>query len=77
VSMNLVDLDQTGLEAACLEVRDLARREQTDVASVEVVGLVPGAELDRCSDEFRAWARLDAEITIEARVGRGNPVVGG
>ena len=77
VSMNLVDLDRTGLEAACLEVRDLARREHTDVVSVEVVGLVPGAELDRCSDEFRAWARLDAEITIEARVGRGNPVAGG
>jgi glutamate formiminotransferase len=77
VSMNLVDLDQTGIEDACLEVRELARREHTDVESVEVVGLVPAAELDRCSDEFRAWARLDAEITIEARVGRGNPVVGG
>ncbi len=71
VSMNLVDLDRTGIERACLGVRDLARQEHTDVASVEVVGLVPRAELDRCSGEFLTWAALDASATIEARVGRG------
>ena len=52
VSMNLVDLDRTGIEAACLEVRRLARSEGTDVDSVELVGLVPRRDLDRCSDEF-------------------------
>ena len=41
VSMNLVALDRTGIEDACLTVRELAHRERTDVASVEVVGLVP------------------------------------
>ena len=71
VSMNLVDLDRTGIEDACLDVRELARRERTDVASVEVVGLVPRADLDRCSDEFLAWARIDRSAAIEARVGRG------
>jgi glutamate formiminotransferase len=71
VSMNLVDLDRTGIEAACIEVRELARREHTGVASVELVGLVPRADLDRCSDEFRAWSGIDASAAIEARVGHG------
>ena len=53
VSMNLVDLDRTGIEDACLECGS-SRAASTDVASVEVVGLVPRAELDRCSDEFVA-----------------------
>ena len=69
VSMNLVDLDRTGIEDACLEVRERARREQTDVASVELVGLVPRNELDRCSDEFLQWADIDAGAAIEARIG--------
>ncbi len=71
VSMNLVDLDRTGIEAACLEVRELCRRQRTDVASVELVGLVPRRDLDLCSDEFLAWAGLDATAAIEARIGRG------
>ena len=70
VSMNLVDLDRTGIEDACLTVRELARREHTDVASVEVVGLIPRRELDRCSDEFLQWADIDATCAIEARIGR-------
>lgn len=71
VSMNLVDLDRTGIEEACLDVRELARREHTDVASVEVVGLVPRRDLDRCSDEFLTWADIDGSAAIEARVGHG------
>jgi glutamate formiminotransferase / 5-formyltetrahydrofolate cyclo-ligase len=71
VSMNLVDLDRTGIEDACLDVRELARRERTDVASVEVVGLVPRRDLDRCSDEFLTWANIDGTASIEARIGRG------
>ena len=69
--MNLVDLDRTGIEDACLEVRDLCRRERTDVASVELVGLVPRRDLDRCSDEFLQWAGIDATAAIEARIGHG------
>jgi glutamate formiminotransferase len=71
VSMNLFDLDHTGVQHACLHVRDLARRYGTDVASIELVGLIPRRDLDQCTDDFLRWSRLDTESTIEARVGRG------
>ncbi|MCU1430587.1 MAG: glutamate formiminotransferase [Actinomycetia bacterium] len=70
VSMNLIDLDRTGVEHACRRVRVLARQEKTDVAAVELVGLIPRRELDRCSDEFLAWSGLDAGAAIENRAGR-------
>ncbi len=68
VSMNLVDLDRTSLEEAVLHVRTLAIEERTDVTSVELVGLIPGSEINRCSSDFLRWSGLDAENTIEARV---------
>jgi glutamate formiminotransferase len=71
VSMNLFDLDRTGLQDACLHVRERAHKEHTDVAAVELVGLVPRRELDRCTDEFLQWSRIDATSAIEARVGIG------
>jgi glutamate formiminotransferase len=67
VSMNLVALERTGLESACAAVRDHAVAAGTDIAKVELVGLMPAAELDRCSDEFRAWSGISASSTIEAR----------
>jgi glutamate formiminotransferase len=71
VSMNLVDLQRTGIERACRTVRVAARKERTEVAGVELVGLVPRAELERCTDEFLEWSGLDASATIEARVRAG------
>ena len=68
VSMNLVDLAATGLEAACTAVRAEAQQRGVHVAAVELVGLVPGAELRRCSREFLDWAGLGPESTIEARL---------
>jgi hypothetical protein len=38
------------------------------VTRVELVGLLPAAELARCSDTFRTWAALDEHDTVEARV---------
>jgi glutamate formiminotransferase len=70
VSMNLTALWATGIEHACTEVRRLAHEAGADVARVEIVGLLPRAELDRCSDEFRAWAGLTDDQTIEGRLGR-------
>jgi glutamate formiminotransferase len=70
VSMNLVDLPRTGLERACVEVRALARAAGTEVADVELVGLVPAAELERCSAEFLRWSGIDSSVSIEARLRR-------
>lgn len=69
VSMNLVDLAATGIERACTEVRDRARVWEVPVTRVELVGLLPAAELARCSDAFRAWTGLAERDTVEARVG--------
>ena len=69
VSMNLVDLDATGLEPACIAVRDRARAARRATSTrVELVGLVPAAALAVCSAAFRAWSGISATETIEARV---------
>lgn len=70
VSMNLTDLAATGVEAACEAVRRAAVERGDEVTGVELVGLLPAAELDRCSGEFLAWSGLSAEVTIEARLGQ-------
>ena len=70
VSMNLVDLAATGLQQACDTVRSLARARGSDVARVELVGLLPASELARCDDEFRAWSGIGPDQTIEARLAR-------
>lgn len=68
VSMNLVDLAATGIEEAVACVIRVARREDTEVTGVELVGLVPAAELERCSPRFRSWTGLSENRTIEARL---------
>jgi glutamate formiminotransferase len=70
VSMNLVDLERTGLQDACEAVRTGAGRVGARVESVEVVGLVPASELARCDAAFLDWAALGPEQTIEDRVRR-------
>ncbi|HET9772370.1 MAG TPA: glutamate formiminotransferase [Acidimicrobiia bacterium] len=68
VSMNLVDLPATGVETACEAVRREAERHGRSVTTVELVGLLPAAELARCSAKFLAWAGLSPDRTIEARL---------
>jgi glutamate formiminotransferase len=65
VSMNLFDLEKTGIEAACQEVRRLSGGR---VVAVELVGLAPAGELDRLSPEFLAWSGIDLTASIEARL---------
>jgi glutamate formiminotransferase len=68
VSMNLVDLDATGLQRACDTVRAHARAHGADVARVELVGLLPTSEYARCDDAFLEWSGISASQTIEARL---------
>jgi len=70
VSMNLVALDETGVQETCELVRTHARAAGSDVARVELVGLVPAAELDRCDADFLEWSGLGPEQTIEWRLAR-------
>jgi hypothetical protein len=50
-------------------VRRLAYEGGADVERVELVGLLPAAELDRSSPEFRNWSGIGPDDTIEARLG--------
>ncbi len=68
VSMNLIDLAETGVEAACEAVRRGVAERGGEVSGVELVGLLPAAELERCSGEFLAWSGLSSDRTIEARL---------
>jgi hypothetical protein len=48
------------------------------VTEIEIVGLIPAAELARCGPAVRAAAHLDGRRTIEGRVPAGalaTPVV--
>jgi len=71
VSMNLTDLAVTGIEAACEAVRRAALERGGEVTTVELVGLLPASELERCSGEFLAWSGLSPDRTIEARMRTG------
>ncbi|MFZ4515892.1 MAG: glutamate formiminotransferase [Acidimicrobiia bacterium] len=68
VSMNLVDLSATGMQAACAEVADAAHERGVEVDRIELVGLMPWRELARCEPWFVEWAELTEHHTIEARV---------
>ncbi|MEX0663403.1 MAG: glutamate formiminotransferase [Acidimicrobiia bacterium] len=68
VSMNLVDLPVTGIEAAVSEVRRRAAKDDWEITKVEIVGLIPHAELERCTEEFRDWAEITEAVTIESRL---------
>lgn len=68
VSMNLVALERTSLQVAWRTVDALARDAGTFVERVELVGLVPAAELARCDDDFLVWSGLGPDDTIEGRL---------
>ena len=67
VSLNVTNLDATGVEEACAEVARAAGAEGADVARIELVGLMPRAALVECSPEFRRRAGLGDDQTIEGR----------
>jgi glutamate formiminotransferase len=74
VSMNVTELEATGVEAACDAVRHRVDARGARVTQVEWVGLVPEAEWARCSPAFRSSSGLDRSRTLEARLARvGRP----
>jgi glutamate formiminotransferase len=73
VSMNVTRLAACGVERACTAVRRLAYEGGADVDGVELVGLLPAAELERAGPEFLAWAGFGPDDTIESRLAARRP----
>lgn len=68
VSMNLVDLDATGMQPACSAVAAQAHDLGIEVARIELVGLVPLHEIERCEPWFLDWSGISPTVSVERRV---------
>lgn len=68
VSMNLVDLDRTGIEAACTEVERRVGAAGGRPGRIELVGLVPAAARDACSPRFLERSGITEAHTVEHAV---------
>jgi glutamate formiminotransferase len=68
VSMNLVNYEVTGMNAAYGAVRDEAARLGVEIASTEIVGLVPQNALDTSEEYFKKLERFDEDKVLENRI---------
>jgi len=68
VSMNLVNYEETGMTKAFLAVRAAADRVGVEIASTEIVGLVPEAALDRDAEYFALLEKFSEDKILEERL---------
>ncbi|HSS22662.1 MAG TPA: glutamate formimidoyltransferase [Pyrinomonadaceae bacterium] len=68
VSMNLVNYEVTGMTLAYAAVRAEAERLGVEIASTEIVGLVPEKALDREAEYFQKLENLTADKILENRL---------
>ena len=68
VSMNLVNYEVTGLQAAYEAVRTQAEMLGVEIAGTEIVGLVPRKALDKNAEWFQKLETVSEGIVIEDRV---------
>jgi glutamate formiminotransferase len=68
VSMNLVNFEETGMTAAYQAVRREADRLGVEIASTEIVGLVPQAALDREAEYFQKLENFSEDKVLEHRL---------
>ena len=68
VSMNLVNYEATGMTQAYNAVKDEAKRLGVEIASTEIVGLVPQAALDRNAEYFEKLENLSEDKILENRL---------
>ena len=68
VSMNLVNYEVTGMAEAYEVVRTEADRLGVEIASTEIVGLVPEAALDRTAEYFSRLENFAPDAVIEQRI---------
>jgi glutamate formiminotransferase/glutamate formiminotransferase/formiminotetrahydrofolate cyclodeaminase len=65
VSMNLTDYERTSIARAFAAVRDAAVRRSVEIASTEIVGLVPRAALDRRGPYFPLIENFRETLVLE------------
>jgi glutamate formiminotransferase len=68
VSMNLVNYEETGMTKAYDAVKREADRFGVEIASTEIVGLVPEAALDTGAEYFRKLERFSEDKILEHRI---------
>jgi glutamate formiminotransferase len=68
VSMNLVNYEKTGMTEAYEAVSREARRLGVEIASAEIVGLVPRAALDRRAEYFERLENFSEDKILEHRI---------
>lgn len=68
VSMNLVDLDRTSIEAACTEVERRIEAAGGRTRRIELVGLVPTAAREACDPAFLEHSGITEAHTVEHAV---------
>lgn len=68
VSMNLVNYEQTGMTAAYQAVQREADRLGVEIASTEIVGLIPKAALDREAEYFAKLENFSEDKILEHRL---------
>jgi glutamate formiminotransferase/glutamate formiminotransferase/formiminotetrahydrofolate cyclodeaminase len=68
VSMNLTDFEATPLHVVHTAVRDLAAQEGVQIAGSEIIGLIPGAALERAAAHFLSCENFDPDVVLERRL---------
>jgi glutamate formiminotransferase len=68
VSMNLVNYGETGMHQAYDAVRREAERLGVDIASTEIVGLVPENALDKDAEYFQKLENFREDKILESRM---------
>ena len=68
VSMNLVNYEVTGMAEAYLEVQREAKRLGVEIASAEIVGLVPRNALDRSAEYFSKLENFSESKILETQI---------
>ena len=68
VSMNLVNYEVTGIETAYAAVKTEAAKLGVEIASTEIVGLVPEKALNKNAEYFKKLENFGAEKILERRI---------
>ncbi len=66
--MNLVNYEVTGMEAAYAAVRGEAEKLGVEIASTEIVGLVPESALNKNAEYFLKLENFGEEKILETRI---------